>query len=278
MTFGELKRSVLALGFERELDDSADLIPALKRSLHSLFLDRPVLKTVRLPKPSKRIRLIAKEIHHRPGSIESYTAIGRALSFTVSGKGKYIFSVKDIVREHSFDSSLGEVRSFIGEGCTVSFVGEYGYTVYDLAVCEELTSERIEDVPLWGERLTTDLKKSLGDYLGPYKQPESSSGLPIAGAYISDGVMHIPENHYGPIVLTYRRAPSMPGGYEDSEAIDVPNECAELLPLLVASYIWLDDDPDKADLYRALYRDGMGTLVRFMPKDTGSPYLTNGWA
>ena len=200
------------------------------------------------------------------------------MSFTVSGKGSYVYSVADIVREHSFDSELSEVRSFIGDGVTVSFIGDYGYTVYNLAVCDELTSERPEDIPLWDERLTTDLKRALGDYLGPYKQPESISGTPIAGAYVIDGVMHVPENHYGPIVLTYRRAPIMPSGYEDDEPIDVPLECAELLPLLLASYIWLDDDPDKSDLYRALYRDGMGTLMRFMPKETGAPYLTNGWA
>ena len=70
----------------------------------------------------------------------------------------------------------------------------------------------------------------------------------------------------------------MPGGLDGDERIDVPEELAELLPLAVASFVWLDDDPEKAQYYMSLYKDGIGTLRRFHPRELGSSYVTNGWA
>ena len=41
---------------------------------------------------------------------------------------------------------------------------------------------------------------------------------------------------------------------DDETVIDLDEELSTLLPLLVASYIWLDDDADRAEYYMTLYR------------------------
>ena len=58
----------------------------------------------------------------------------------------------------------------------------------------------------------------------------------------------------------------------------MPEETRELLPLLVASYLWLDDDPEKAEYYRALYADGINILRRNVFRRLDNVYKTNGWA
>ena len=50
--------------------------------------------------------------------------------------------------------------------------------------------------------------------------------------------------------------------------IDVPEECLALFPLLVCGYLWLDDEPDRAQYYMALYREGRSLLLERKPSRT----------
>jgi hypothetical protein len=60
--------------------------------------------------------------------------------------------------------------------------------------------------------------------------------------------------------------------------IDMPRELEHVLPLLVASFLWLDDDEAKAQYYLAIYRDLMNTVRRYGNRCINTAYYGNGWA
>ena len=93
-----------------------------------------------------------------------------------------------------------------------------------------------------------------------------------------DGRLILPDGYSGEIRINYHRAPIKTSGTDPDERIDIPPECEELLPLLVASYVWLEDSPDIAQYYRSLYREGINTLRRNLTRVGAGEYSTNGWA
>ena len=60
--------------------------------------------------------------------------------------------------------------------------------------------------------------------------------------------------------------------------LDIPSGAAHLLSLLVAAFIWLDDDAEKAQYYMALYRDGLAAYKYRQLSQRDKKYHTNGWA
>jgi len=73
---------------------------------------------------------------------------------------------------------------------------------------------------------------------------------------------------------------------EDSYEIDLPEDLVELLPLLVAYHVWLDDDQTKAVLYynnfvqkrEAIMEANMSTAkATIMPTINGTKYFGIGW-
>ena len=52
-----------------------------------------------------------------------------------------------------------------------------------------------------------------------------------------------------------------------------------LVPLLAAFYLLLDDEPEKAALYREMYEKNLLTIKELCPDSLSVKYLnTNGWA
>ena len=49
---------------------------------------------------------------------------------------------------------------------------------------------------------------------------------------------------------------------ENNTEIVFDEEICSLLPLLVAAYIWIDDEPEKAQYYMNLYRERAAELER----------------
>ena len=56
-------------------------------------------------------------------------------------------------------------------------------------------------------------------------------------------------------------------------------EYAHLLPLLAAFFILLDDEPEKAAIYREMFNDALTKAERVKTEMNTSRYLdTNGWS
>ena len=90
--------------------------------------------------------------------------------------------------------------------------------------------------------------------------------------------MRIPESYFGKINLIYKRAPEKLVGNPDDD-VPVPDGCEHLLPLLAASYVWLDDDPEKSQYYMSLYREAMSAVKYYDRAHIDNSYhVINGWA
>ena len=65
---------------------------------------------------------------------------------------------------------------------------------------------------------------------------------------------------------------------EDSTVIDLDEDLCALLPILVASYVWMDDEPEKAQYYLMLYRERAVDIERRIYNATPVPIKSsNGW-
>jgi len=135
---------------------------------------------------------------------------------------------------------------------------------------EELTVKSLaffESVSVAGEGAVPSFEKNALIYTLPTMQsdllygvqtPVDEAGDSIPGAYFSADhrILFVPVDYRGEISFLYRRRYRQ-ARLEDfalgTGEVDIYETVADLLPLLVASYIWLDDDPVKAEHYKALY-------------------------
>ncbi len=278
MTLNQLRNSVIDLGFEVALDKEEMLIPALSRALYTIYLDRPRLKTVRLGFPEICGRLIAPVIAHKGGERIECEIEGEAYSFRVSGRGRYTVSYGAITEEGEFESDMAQIKGRVAPPAKITFLGDYSYTVFSLATYLTVGGPESKDIPMWGEERNITLSERYADFLSPHTLPIGSDGKTVRGAKITDGVLYLPSDFLGEATLTYKRAPYVPTGDDMDEVIDLPRDSEELLPLLVASYLWLDDDAAKAEYYMALYRSGISTVRATSSLELGREYTTNGWA
>ena len=278
MTYKNLLDAVARLGFERELEDEGALRPALSRALVTIFTERQEEKRARIAVPRYDGRLLISEIEHQAGGCEVYPLSGKAFSMMLSGKGSYTVRTATATYTESFSGELVPVRKILaGEG-EIAFLGDYAYTVLSLAVYPTLRSPNPLDIPLFGEIGVIDLKRAIPDLLSVAGAPRDCLGREISGASVNGSTLILPCGYHGETVITYYRTPRLPSGLDPSEEIDLPKECEELLPLLVAAYVWLEDSPEKSELYLSLYREGMATLHSFISRRGVGEYRTNGWA
>ena len=278
MTQDQLKAAVLALGFERDFDDERLFMPSLTRALHTLYSDRPVTRTVKMSFCDAGAHELSRGFMHLPGERESYPILGRAFAFSVSGKGSYTVGEGDSAVTEDFDTDMTVIKGQVTPPSVITFSGEYAFSVYSLTSVKHLLGPEIKDIPAPGRWQSIDLSKRYGDYLAPESAPKAADGRTPEGCGIRSGILRVPSDFTGELYLTYRRRPTAPTAGIGDEVIDVPAETEELLPLLVASYLWLDDSPDKAQYYLALYREGIAGIRSFSARQIGSEYVTDGWA
>ena len=277
MTITRLKDSVARLGFESDISDDV-LMPALSRAQHTVFCDRPVTSVARLVHPSYGGRLVLKSLVHRSGGYEEYALDGKAFSMILSGRGQYALIYGQEREVYPFHSDMKPVRMHLRSGARIRFEGDYTYSVISLAVYDETRGENEDDIPLYSERSEISLKRMIPDFLALSEEARDGDGAEIRGATVRDGRLILPDGYSGEVTITYHRAPIKPSGTDPDEEIDIPPECEELLPLLVASYVWLEDSPDISQYYRSLYREGISALRRNLTRVGAGEYSTNGWA
>ena len=277
MTLNELKRRVMHLGFEEAFEDEGRFLTSLSRALYTAFLDRPRIKISSVYIPKRVGSLLSEVFAYTPGCEVTFELSGCAFSCRVSGRGELTVTDGGVRRKIAF-SGPREVREHISGTASLSFSGDYSYTVTSLAVFSALSGPDVSDIPIYLDSHRIDLKSHLLDFLAPTDPPRYPSGEYVRGAEIVSGTLIIPHSVSGELSLRYYRAPQIPTGERGDEVIDMPEELSELIPLLVASYVWLDDDPEKAEYYRALYDSGISSLNRSLYRSVGAEYKTDGWA
>lgn len=280
MTLSELKTEVVALGFDGEIGSDDIFISAVNRALCEIYSKRSILRTVTIYAAGRNPSYYQKEIHVEGGGAITLPLNGKAYSMRLCGMGNYWVTDGDDQELFQFDTGNESrlVQGFLNVGGSISFYGMVSFSVYDFSVFDEVYSIKAKDIPDGGAFRCFDLRSLYSDFLSFAGPATDASGNIIENCRLMDGKMELPSSYKGEIRISYRRLPeTVTVNYEND--IDIPRELEHLLPLLVASYVWLDLDASKARHYFDHYERLCDILERNNYEKIDFNYIdTNGWA
>ena len=279
MTYNDLREGVAALGFESEIENEDAVRHATARALRCIYTERPCYGTLVIGKNKIAPAVGLDRIYHRGGELLRIPLDGaRSYSFRTSGIGAFEISDESGTRNFSFSGNDGLHRGFIHGSGELLFKGDYSYTVSNLALYDELFGPSVEDIPIAASHIEYNVKDYVNDFLSFILPPKDSSGRDIKGASVRGSTVSIPCEYEGDVTILYKKAASEPSGAPEEE-ITVPDGCEHLLPLIVAAYVWLDDDAERSQYYMSLYREGMSAVKYYGRAYVNSEYRdVNGWA
>ena len=284
MTVSELYESVARLGFETGLEDSSSFFYASNRAILEVNRIRPATSTYVIHHRPLRNALASDfsviektdELVFESENVRAYyfecdgNGIVYVESYDESAEKWILISAISLIAERtsvrSFAPYRGLIRkdgAFVTGRIRLRFSGEYLYSVRNVALYRELYSDRTEDIPAYERYTRYDLSALCPDFLSLSAPPRTEDDhYMLPGCWYdveNNRVILLPHDGKGVYKILYHRMPT-PLVYtddplEDQTAIDLDEELCALLPLLVAGYLWMDDEPEKAQYYMSLYRD-----------------------
>ena len=303
MKVAELYSQVAQLGFEDSLESDDRFYFAANRALLQVSSIRPAISSYMLNHRPLKNLLTAETFSPIECSSElCFNATGaKSYYFEADGNGNvYIEHLNgdkwDIIGDVSLSSSgiFKAYKGFIkkdgkfltGSSVRLRFIGNYLYYVKCVAMYEHIYSENTADIPTYGALVPYDLSSLTDDFLSLESPPiKAESDITILNhGYFIDGqsTLLFPCDSKGCFKVLYRRRPraleNTGAAEDDIQEIDLDAELCSLLPLLVASYLWIEDEPDMASHYLTLYRERAADIERRI--DDLSPVViksVNGW-
>lgn len=304
MTVQELYDSVSQLGFETALEDNNRFFLAANRAIIQVNRIKPATSIYKLnhfplenlieektyePKQKDKEELIfacddAKSyyfecngdgtmiIEKNTDNGESWIAIGSVSLSSVDGR---FIQYKGFVLDGGV-SVLGRVR--------LRFSGEYVYYVQNVAMYGSLISTEVKDIPVYAEYAEYDIASLTNDFLSfacpPIVDAKRGEEFALNIDYFVEGVgkILIPASTKGVFEINYNRNIQQLDSENASAVIDLDEELCAILPNLIASYIWLDDEPEKAQYYLSLYREQVAEILQ--KKKNPQPFIyrnKSGW-
>ena len=283
MTINDLLTDLRIVGGEESFPDRNLFIYSTNRALRRLYADRKIERTVRLA--TRRPEPIAyyKELHSSDGDIFEIPVEGQSYSMRIHGECTYVVTDGPTVTARTVESGNEAVvvKGFVTYGGKISFWSSFAFTVYDLAIYNEIYSENVKDIPEYGTRRTFDLRDIYGDFMSFTSPATDLAGRPIESCRLYDGKVEISSDYTGEICISYRCLPTEISLAEsgNSKEIALPGEYTHLFVMLVAYYYMLFSEKAKADMFLSQYTDALNSLVTdsYQQIDTGYRN-TNGWA
>lgn len=204
----------------------------------------------------------------------------RAVSLRASGKGKLMAGDVQLAAWVS-PGVYKDVRVYIEEAIDgpLTFKG-VGGTVCDLALWDRDFGAK-ESVPLYSNHVKYDMRLLVPDFGGELRVPvDAVSGVPIRRSFIDSPYVMIPCNYVGDMTITYQRRLqriTLDDVANDTD-IDIAPQHEDLVPLCMAYYIWLEDEPNKAAFFLSRFNEA-AALARQVQKRPGSNAVIsyNGW-
>ena len=278
MTLNDVKNDVAALGFDSEIELDNAFIGAVNRALFQIYTERRFEKVMRIFPSSQKSSFYKKELRRGAYDKVEFSCEGLSFAFRSFGKGTVEISDELGIRRYSFEGENSLTRGFIRGKAKFSFIGDFCYTVSDFTVYSELGSENADDIFPLGETVFFDPKKYDARFIGFSSYPYDDRGNVIKGSVIDARGLGIRLPCECAVNINYRCEPRVLTRDMIDTEIDMPPGCEHLLGLLVAHYVWLDDDIDKANHYLTLYREAMSAIRYYSRELSNIKYTTNGWA
>ncbi len=210
-----------------------------------------------------------------------YRAEGvRGIALRAMGRGKLLINGEQAAAWRSA-GKYTDVRVYL-EGATdatISFEGVVGL-VKDLAVWAHDYGS-IDDIPVYGHTVRYDMRRVVSDYGGHACTPvDVATGREIRRCIVESPYIMLPPAYVGEASVIYRHRPlhiTLDDVKNDID-IDIAPEYEDLIPLCMAYYVWLEDEPNKAAFFLARFNEA-ASLARQSHRRPGSDTVIsyNGW-
>lgn len=287
MTIKELYESVAQLGFETELEDNDRFYYAVNRAILQVNRIRPATSIYKLNHFPLENRL--SENTFKPQIKDSEALIfvadnAKSYYFKCNGNGLATiekstdgetWEVIGSISLVSGNARFNEYKGLILDGgeqysgaVRIKFSGDYVYYVKDVALYGGLLGAGVNDIPAYSEYIAYDLASLTDDFLSfvcpPIVDAKRDKGFVLNSDYFVEGTkkLLIPASTVGIFDVCYNKRVKAVSAEDDMEStvIDLDDDLAAVLPNLVASYIWVDDEPAKAEYYLTLYREQVAEI------------------
>ena len=304
MTVSELYKSVARLGFEASLEDNDGFVYAANRALLQVNSIRPATSSCVINHRVLENKIIG-------ASFEPIISTGE-LCFEAYDVKSYFFEVdgnctiyverydestaiwvkigmKSLSSTGAFITYRGFIKdgeSFVSGRVRLRFVGEYLYSVKCVAMYEYLYSASESDIPAYEAYIGYDISLIVPDFLSLGSEPiQQDAGYRFVNSdYVVENgkILLLPRTAEGLYKIVYKRIPrpieDKGDMLEDNTKIDLDEELCSILPMLIAAYVWTDDEPDKAEYYLTLYRERAADVERRSFERAPVPIInSNGW-
>ena len=151
----------------------------------------------------------------------------------------------------------------------IKFSGDYIYWVQNVAMYGSPLSADPESVPAFSKYISYDIASLTDDFVSfvcpPITDAQRDKGFILNTDYFVEGASKIliPASIKGVYDVVYNRQNKQLSLNDDMEEtnIDLDSELCCLMPNLVASYIWADDEPTKAEYYLTLYNAQVAEIM-----------------
>lgn len=289
MTVGELQAEVAYLGFETRLNDEAirrGFIPALNRGIAEL--DALLPRTARVTffhRPPADLLPSFSPVRKNRGEVVSISlpASTRAFSARVSGTG--LLTLRDGSGDTRFPFSTGRRTATFCHGVEGSGVllltDNGGEGDCDLLAVRALDSGSADGLFDESGFLTYRVRDARPDFHSFHPPFVEFRGKAYDGEYRTAGDALLlpasaPTGEYTAVIRLLPETVSEEGGSDAAIPLDRALIC--LLPELIASFLWLDDAPEKARFYYETYlRKNAEFRARARRQDGDLSVHGNGW-
>ena len=306
MKVSELYYQVAGLGFEASLESDPRFIYAANRALLQVNALRPATKLYRLlHAPLKNIcnedstnpimktneELIFTAKGAKAYYFESNFGEGVAyIEYFRDGEWKISGTVTPPRGNKEFLSYKKNIQPIGGGGggylssdedVRIRFTGAYAYTVQNVALYDVLISAYVDDIPVFSEYCEYDISSLAPNFLrlAPVAViDEDEREIVSKDVYTENGrLVYIARNKPGTYLVRYYTKPKVIKDAKIEEAIDLDEDLCALLPTLIASYLFAEDEPNLAEYYQAAYYK-MAAELEARSRTIGTANITNnGW-
>lgn len=303
MRVQELYEQVAGLGFEKSLEDEDWFYQAANRALLQVNYLRPAISSYVINhKPMKNLVEGGFNPIERSEDLIYEAENAKAYYFQADGIGRvYIerlntgtnnwvmvdtFEMTGARRFTEYSGFIRAGKEFITGPVRLRFSGEYLYSVKNVAMYEHIYSDNAADIPAYEAYTRYDMTALAEDFLTLSTPPitEDEEYKKLSGDYDLEGgrVILLPYSVTGCFKVLYNRRPkeliAKGLAQDDEDVIDLDEELCSLLPVLIASFIWLEDEPDRAQYYYSQYQARAGEILAREKNLSPVQYRScNGW-
>ncbi len=304
MTISELYKQVAQLGFEDSLEDDDRFYYAANRALLQVNKIRPAISHYIINhKPLVNLVNESTFVPIEKDEDLTFEATGaKSYYFEADGNGIVYLELYDADTEtwriidtitlssaRAFLSYKGFVKDggeFVVGTVRLRFTGEYFYSIKNVAMYRHLFSDEIQDIPAYESYTRYDISKLVENFMSFCSPPiqEAERNVILNQDYEIEGnsIVLLPYERKGVYKIMYERRPipieDTGDVTSDETTVDLDEELCSVLPILIAAYVWIDDEPQKSEYYMSLYRE-RANEIEYKAKDTAPVTIksSNGW-